>query len=66
MIDRLPYTYEYDSVGNRMSKRKQKAFINTNQIRRHYTYNTDNQIVSAVVYEGESDENATLNPTVQY
>ena len=62
MFDKTTYTYEYDSVGNRTMAKKQKAFTYANPDKTTYTYNADNQMVSAVVCEG----NLTKRYTYKY
>lgn len=61
MFDKTVYTYEYDSVGNRTRVKKQEVFeYRTDQTT--YTYNVDNQMVGAVVCEG----NLTKRYTFKY
>lgn len=61
MFDKTVYTYEYDSVGNRTRVKKQEVFeYRTDQTT--YTYNADNQMVGAVVCEG----NLTKRYTFKY
>lgn len=62
MFDKTTYTYEYDSVGNRTMAKKQKAFTYANPDKTTYTYNADDQMVSAVVCEG----NLTKRYTYKY
>ena len=49
-FDKTTYTYTYDEAGNRTLAKKQELYKNPDKST--YTYNADNQMVSAIVCEG--------------
>ena len=59
-FDKLTYTYTYDEAGNRTLAKRQDVFGYYERDQRTYTYNADNQMVSAVVCEGNLTKKYTF------